>query len=176
MDRSIEIIRERTDKLGVAEPEISRIGEDSVRVGLPDVQNADRAIAQVGDTAQMFFYDWEPNVIANPNAPNADPAESPFPRIYDAVQLAAQQEPECFEDNCTTTGPTYYLFDSQTKQLISGPEAAEEDLFANLDNPPPPDRREVIAVPQGTLVVRAEAPPDETLPEDPQRRARTGGS
>ncbi len=167
MDRSIEIIRERTDKLGVAEPEISRIGEDSVRVGLPDVQNADRAIAQVGDTAQMFFYDWEPNVIANPNAPNADPAESPFPRIYDAVQLAAQQKPECFEDNCTTTGPTYYLFDSQTKQLISGPEAAEEDLLANLDNPPPPDRREVIAVPQGTLVVRAEAPPDVTLPDDP---------
>jgi SecD/SecF fusion protein len=167
MDRSIEIIRERTDKLGVAEPEISRIGEDSVRVGLPDVQNADRAIAQVGDTAQMFFYDWEPNVVPNPNAPNADPAESPFPRIYDAVQLAAQQKPECFEDNCTTTGPTYYLFDSQTKQLISGPEAAESDLLANLDNPPPPNRREVIAVPQGTLVVRAEALDGETLPQDP---------
>ncbi|MGH2984488.1 MAG: protein translocase subunit SecD [Solirubrobacterales bacterium] len=167
MDRSIEIIRERTDKLGVAEPEISRIGEDSVRVGLPDVQNADRAIAQVGDTAQMFFYDWEPNVIPNPNAANADPAESPFPRIYDAVQLAAKQKPECFEDSCTTTGPTYYLFDAQTKELISGPEAAEEDLFANLDNPPPADRREVVAVPQGTLVVRAESQEGETLPEDP---------
>jgi len=167
MDRSIEIIRERTDKLGVAEPEISRIGEDSVRVGLPDVQNAERAIAQVGDTAQMFFYDWEPNVIPNPNATNADPAESPFPRIYDAVQLAAQQKPECFEDNCTTTGPSYYLFDSQTKELISGPEAAQQDLFANVDNLPPPDRRELIAVPQGTLVVRAESQNGQTLPDDP---------
>src|SRR5919106_4313849 len=108
IDRSIEIIRDRTDSLGVAEPEISRIGEDSVRVGLPDVQNADRAIAQVGDTAQMFFYDWEPNVIPNPNA-TADPAESPFPRLYDAVQLASQQPPECSEDECTTNGPTYYL-------------------------------------------------------------------
>ena len=68
MDRSIEIIRERTDTLGVAEPEISRLGTDSVRVGLPDVQNAERAIAQVGDTAQLYFYDWEPNVIPNPNA------------------------------------------------------------------------------------------------------------
>ena len=167
MDRSIEIIRERTDKLGVAEPEISRIGEDSVRVGLPDVQNAERAIAQVGDTAQMFFYDWEPNVIPNPNAPNANPAESPFPRIYDAVLLAASQKPECFEDNCTTTGPTYYLFDSQTKELISGPEAAQQDLFANVDNLPPRNRREVIAVPQGTLVVRAESQDGQTLPEDP---------
>jgi SecD/SecF fusion protein len=171
MDRSIEIIRERTDKLGVAEPEISRIGEDSVRVGLPDVQNADRAIAQVGDTAQMFFYDWEPNVIPNPNAKNADPAETPFPRIYDAVQLASQQTPECFEDKCTTTGPSYYLFDSQTKQYISGPEAAKADLFANLDNPPPQDRREVIAVPQGTVVVRAEAAEGETLPDDPNENS-----
>jgi SecD/SecF fusion protein len=169
MDRSIEIIRERTDKLGVAEPEISRIGEDSVRVGLPDVENAERAIAQVGETAQMFFYDWEPNVIANPNARNATPAESPFPRIYDAVQLASKQQPECFEDSCTTAGPSYYLFDSQTRELISGPEAAQEDLFANLDDPPPPDRREVIAVPQGAVVVRAEAQDGETLPEDPNQ-------
>src|SRR5919106_3431478 len=78
IDRSIEIIRDRTDSLGVAEPEISQIGTDSVRVGLPDVQNAERAIAQVGDTAQLHFYDWEPNVIANPNATSADPSESPF--------------------------------------------------------------------------------------------------
>src|SRR5687768_16182528 len=56
IDRSIEIIRDRTDSLGVAEPEISRIGSDSIRVGLPYVQNADRAIELVGDTAQLFFY------------------------------------------------------------------------------------------------------------------------
>jgi SecD/SecF fusion protein len=163
IDRSIEIIRDRTDSLGVAEPEISQIGTDSVRVGLPDVQNADRAIERVGDTAQLFFYDWEPNVIPNPNAPDPDRAtESPFPRLYDAVQLASQQEPECFEDSCTTTGPSYYLFDSQTKQLISGPETVREDLFAELDESelPPESRREIIAVPQGTAVVREEPPPD----------------
>ena len=86
IDRSIEIIRDRTDSLGVSEPEISRIGTDSVRVGLPDVQNAERAIDQVGDTAQLFFYDWEPNVIPNPNAPDGRATESPFPRLYDAVE------------------------------------------------------------------------------------------
>src|SRR4051812_28760643 len=85
IDRSIEIIRERTDKLGVAEPEISRIGQDSVRVGLPDVSNANRAIQQVGTTAQLFFYDWEPNVIPKPGS--QDPSEQGFPRLYDAVQL-----------------------------------------------------------------------------------------
>ena len=163
IDRSIEIIRDRTDSLGVSEPEISRIGTDSVRIGLPNVDNAERAINQVGDTAQLFFYDWEPNVIPNPNVPADRAAESPFPRLYDAVQLASQQEPECFEDSCTTTGPTYYLFDAQTKELIAGPEAARADLFEvaeGQDPLPPKERQEVVAIPQGTAVVRAEPPPD----------------
>jgi SecD/SecF fusion protein len=162
IDRSIEIIRDRTDALGVSEPEISRVGNDSVRVALPDVQNAERAIAQVGDTAQMFFYDWEPNVIGNPNFRGDRQTESPFPRLYDAVSFASQREPECVEDQCTTTGPSYYLFDSQTKELISGPESTQEDLFADLDESeiPAEDRQEILTVPQGTVVVREEFPSD----------------
>ena len=79
------------------------------------------------------------------------------------MQLASQQTPECFEDTCTTTGPTYYLFDAQTKELLAGPEAAKQDLFevAEGDDPlPPADRQEVVAVPQGTVVVREEPAPD----------------
>ena len=125
IERSIEIIRDRTDSLGVSEPEINQIGTDSVRIGLPDVQNADRAISQVGDTAQLFFYDWEPNVIPNPNAPEGRGTESPFPRLYDAVTLASQQEPECFEDQCTTTGPTYYLFDDSVEGADRRPRGGE---------------------------------------------------
>ncbi|CAN5431066.1 protein translocase subunit SecDF [soil metagenome] len=163
IERSIEIIRDRTDSLGVAEPEISQIGTDSVRIGLPNVDNAERAINQVGDTAQLFFYDWEPNVIPNPNAPAGRGSESPFPRLYDAVQLASEQTPECFEDTCTTTGPTFYLFDSQTKELVAGPEAAKADLLEVGEGQvplPPKARQEIIDIPQGTVVVREEPPPD----------------
>ncbi|HEX9966956.1 MAG TPA: hypothetical protein VGB06_03315, partial [Solirubrobacterales bacterium] len=63
IERSIGIIRERVDELGVAEPEVSRLGEDNISVSLPDVTNAQRAIEQVGTTAQLYFYDWEPNLI-----------------------------------------------------------------------------------------------------------------
>lgn len=63
IDDAIETIRERTDALGVSEPEIQRAGPDQISVGLPDVENAERAIAQVGTTAQLQFYDWEPNVV-----------------------------------------------------------------------------------------------------------------
>ncbi len=63
IERSIEIIRERIDQFGVSEPEVSRLGTDQITVRLPDVDNAQRAIDQVGTTAQLYFYDWEPNLI-----------------------------------------------------------------------------------------------------------------
>ena len=63
LDRAINIMRKRVDQLGVAQPEIQRSGGDEIDVALPDVSNAARAQDEVGKTAQLFFYDWEPNVI-----------------------------------------------------------------------------------------------------------------
>jgi SecD/SecF fusion protein len=62
IDDAITTIRKRTDALGVSEPEIQRAGSNQISIGLPNVSNADRAINQVGTTAQLQFYDWEPNV------------------------------------------------------------------------------------------------------------------
>src|ERR671937_349470 len=63
IDRSIDIMRERVDQLGVAEPEIQQSGSDQIDVSLPSVKNAAEAERQVGTTAQLWFYDWEPNVL-----------------------------------------------------------------------------------------------------------------
>src|SRR5918998_4265155 len=63
LDRAIDVMRERVDRLGVAEPEIQRSGSNQISVALPDVQNAERATEQVGQVAQLYFYDWEPNVL-----------------------------------------------------------------------------------------------------------------
>src|ERR687885_1120708 len=63
IDRTLDIMRKRVDQLGVAEPEIQRSGADQIDVSLPDVKNADEAAQQVGTTAQMYFYDWETNVL-----------------------------------------------------------------------------------------------------------------
>lgn len=77
IERSIEIIRERIDELGVAEPEVSRLGEAEIAVALPDVTNAQRAIDQVGTTAQLHFYDWEPNLIGRERAIGGVPGRQP---------------------------------------------------------------------------------------------------
>ena len=54
LDQAIEIIRNRVDALGVAEPEITRQGS-SIIVSLPGVANKDRALEVVGQTAQLLF-------------------------------------------------------------------------------------------------------------------------
>ncbi len=163
IDRAIEIIRERTDKLGVSEPEISRVGDDEIRVGLPNVSNAQRAQEQVGSTAQLYFYDWEPNVYKRPGV---DATEQGFNRLYDAVVFASTKKATCWQDQCTTTGPTYYMFNRDSKEPVETPDgnplvaSRRSDLFLNKDLLPPPDQREILTVPQGTLVVLGEAAPD----------------
>jgi SecD/SecF fusion protein len=77
IDNSIEIIRERIDQLGVAEPEVSRLGETEISVSLPDITDPQRAIDQVGTTAQLYFYDWEPVLIGAEKAIGGNPGQSP---------------------------------------------------------------------------------------------------
>ncbi len=99
IDDAIETIRKRTDALGVSEPEIQRAGQNQISIGLPDVQNADRAEEQVGTTAQLQFYDWEPNVIG----PNGEPGSGdPNPQgringLYEAAKRAANGKPQAEE-------------------------------------------------------------------------------
>jgi hypothetical protein len=56
IQRSLDIMRERVDQLGVAEPEIQRSGSDQIVVSLPAVKNQQAAIQQVGTVAQLYFY------------------------------------------------------------------------------------------------------------------------
>ena len=154
IDRSIEIIRERIDKLGVAEPEVARLGSDQISVGLPDVTNAQRAIDQVGTTAQLYFYDWEPNVIKAPGRSGGEPGsgpETPFDDLYDAATVASKQPSSC--EQCTI-GPRFYLFGrGDDHRLIAGPETSKRDLFVSPTGERRTDKGEIVEVPQGTLVL-----------------------
>ncbi|MFD5987023.1 protein translocase subunit SecD [Streptomyces cyaneofuscatus] len=56
-DRTLEVLRQRIDSLGVAEPVLTRSGEDRVIVELPDVQDPRQAAAVIGRTAQLSFHE-----------------------------------------------------------------------------------------------------------------------
>jgi SecD/SecF fusion protein len=152
IDRAIEIMRERVDRLGVAEPEIQRLGNDQISVGLPGVKNLERAKAQVGTTAQLQLYDWERSVVGSPT--------TPINGLYSAVKRASQRPPE-IDDNNTTKGQ-YFLFRAN-KTLAAGPDSSRKELLAEFDGRVPKGY-EVLHVPAGTVVLKAERPAN--LPGD----------
>ncbi len=55
VDQSLEILRNRIDQFGVAEPVIIRQGEDEIVIQLPGVKDPERALKLLGDTAQLEF-------------------------------------------------------------------------------------------------------------------------
>src|ERR1700761_8608135 len=63
IEDSINIIEKRINNLGVTESEVARLGNKNITVGLPGITDANRAAEQVGTTAQLYFYDWEPNLL-----------------------------------------------------------------------------------------------------------------
>ncbi len=165
--RTIEIMRDRIDKFGVAEPEIQRTGADQIDVSLPGVDNADQAREQVGKTAQLYFYDWETNVLdenckpdptnqsvtGGPAAGNGTGAHTQF----DAVMIASECKPTNTGKE-TTTGQ-YYLVNSKTEKVLAGPAETREDLQGEIDANKITEgpNTEVVKVPQGTIVLGAEA-------------------
>jgi preprotein translocase subunit SecD len=54
--QSLEVVRNRIDQFGVAEPLIQRQGTDQVLVQLPGITDPDRAINLIGQTAQLRFF------------------------------------------------------------------------------------------------------------------------
>jgi SecD/SecF fusion protein len=167
LDRAVDIMRDRVDSLGVAEPELQRSGPNQIDVSLPGEKNSDRAAAQVGTTAQMYFYDWEPNVLdedckTNPEEVNG--GQQPISGLYNAVKRASKCPPEVDKNN-TTTG-LFYAFDKKSHQPLNNgvPEESEQALKKDLaDNDTTASSAEILKVPEGIIVVRGV---DERDPED----------
>jgi SecD/SecF fusion protein len=77
IEDSISIIEKRTNELGVSESEVARLGNENITVALPGITDANRAAEQVGTTAQLYFYDWEPNLIGPEQAIGGHPGREP---------------------------------------------------------------------------------------------------
>ena len=63
LDRSVEIMRNRVDKLGVTEPEIRTQGADQIVIQLPGVKDPEAAAEIIGTTAQLELFDLETSLV-----------------------------------------------------------------------------------------------------------------
>ncbi len=127
VDDAIETIRQRTDALGVSEPEIQRAGANQISIGLPAVDNAERAERQVGTTAQLQFYDWEPNLIGEDGKPAPEGTgvdDAPVPSLQAAVERAGKAKPEAEPEDVPPGGP-----EAEVRDRLGGDEARIGEFY-----------------------------------------------
>jgi SecD/SecF fusion protein len=118
LDRSVSIMRNRVDKLGVSEPEIRKQDPDQIVIQLAGVTDVGRAAEIIGKTAQLELYDLEANLIRG---------------VSIDLQGQTQIQTELFDvlapvqARATDGTPSgYYLFRGKT--LVAGPVADKGPL------------------------------------------------
>lgn len=84
LQQSLEIVRQRVDQVGVAEPTIQRVGGDRMLVQLPGLQDPTRLRELLGSTAKMTFH-----MVAN--VPQGEPLPPGVTLLPDAK--SGQQYP-----------------------------------------------------------------------------------
>ncbi|MDP9068786.1 MAG: protein translocase subunit SecD [Actinomycetota bacterium] len=65
LQKTVEIIRQRIDALGVAEPEVSVAGDENILIQLPGVEDDEEALKLIGTTAQLTFRQVIEQIPAN---------------------------------------------------------------------------------------------------------------
>ena len=144
LDRSVQIMRNRVDKLGVAEPEIRTQGNDQISIQLPGVKDPAAAASIIGKTAQLELFDLEANLQPpSINLQTKQPIATP--KLYDLLagqqSLAQKGTPESF-----------YVFRTKGKKLVVGPVQTREAALSKWDGKLPAGHK-LLAVPPQTVVV-----------------------
>ncbi|MFL5965830.1 MAG: protein translocase subunit SecD [Gaiellaceae bacterium] len=154
IDRSITIMRNRIDKLGVSEPEIRKQGSDQIVIQLAGVKDPAVAAKLIGKTAVLEFYDFEadltgPSINTLQNQPVANGSLYGLLTDPATTALAAKGEPS-----------QWYLFDPK-KAVKAGPKPTKSQLLATdvvkktLGGKVPKDWH-VVPVPKNTVVTSCE--------------------
>jgi len=165
IQRTIDVMNERVNSLGVSEPEIQRSGPNQIDVSLPDVKDVRQAEQQVGTTAQLYFYDWEANVVGPDGKPqpydnavtggqNAGKPGAGSMSYFDAIKRASGFKPLDLP-NSTHNG-LFYGVDTKTRTVLCGPQEREVDareVCRTLGKNPD----KILEVPRGYIVVQAES-------------------
>src|SRR5215211_3152031 len=162
LQRALDIMRDRVDAFGVSEPELARTGKDQIEVNLPGVEDAERAADQVGSTAQLFFYDWEKNVLdedCRANETEINGGQQPVSGLYNAVKRASKCDIKPPANSQAAAESRFYAFDKISKKPFNNglPDESRAAALDGLDEKEKA-RAEVIEVKPGVLVLRDEKP------------------
>lgn len=185
IDTSVEIIRRRVDALGVAEPDITR-QSNNVVVQLPGVDDQQRAIELIGQTAELTFrpvlytipiqflgntsfYETEPFLqsaaVACGNLPATELPEQPEPPATSEDTSEEQGDQGEFQG---PTSPNTDLPDTQTPDDVTSDELTPDDQPADELTPDDQTPDEQSADDQTPDTETPEGQPAEELTADEQ--------
>lgn len=69
LEQTKNVLARRIDSFGLTEPNITKQGENRIRIELPGAKDVDEALAQVGKTAVLGFYQVNENQMVSDNTP-----------------------------------------------------------------------------------------------------------
>jgi SecD/SecF fusion protein len=143
LDRSVEIIRDRVDKTGVAEPEIRKQGENQIAVSLAGVHDTGRAARLIGQTAKLEFYDLQGDTVGPSISPQGQVIAAPklLPLLSSQQTLAKKGTPTA-----------WYLYGSK-KERLAGPADTQAEILRELPAGKAPEGSKFYAVPEGRIVL-----------------------
>jgi len=119
VDRAQEVIRNRVDQFGVAEPTIQRQGENRIIVELPGLQDVERAKGLIGQTALLEFQLVEPDEDRN----------RLVQRISTVLAARGQDSAEETESAAATSTDT----EAETPSLFGTESEQDTNLFDEVE-------------------------------------------
>jgi SecD/SecF fusion protein len=143
LDRSVDIMRNRVDKLGVTEPEIRTQGDDQIVIQLPGVKDPQAAAEIIGTTAQLELFDLETSLTGPSISIQGQPVETAS--LY---ALLAQVQSQVTDEK----SDAWYIVNPKTKRVVSGPYGSKEEALKKSGGELPAGRQ-LFAVPDGMVVV-----------------------
>lgn len=116
LEKTVEILRNRVDRAGVAEPEVSTEGATNVLIQLPGVEDRQRLLTLIGQTAQLQFRqvtreirEGDPEYETTPLSEDDDPESELVLESEDATKILlapAELTGEAVRDAAAVPDPT----------------------------------------------------------------------
>src|SRR4051812_5595954 len=147
LDRSVSIMRERVDKLGVSEPEIRKQGSNQIVIELAGVHDPAKAASIIGKTAQLELYDLETSLTGPSTSISGVPQQtnSLYQLLSSAQSQAKKGKPE-----------GYYAF-GKNKQKSVGPAPTRAAALKQAKQAKLKPPYTVLALPAKTTVLTCDS-------------------
>ena len=110
MNRSISIMQNRINKLGVSEPEIRKQGSNQIVIQIAGIHDPAAAAKLIGKTAQLMLFDFENDLTGPSKDINGNPIATPS--LYELLTQVQKQAAK-------GTPQSYYLFHTKTVKVKS---------------------------------------------------------